>query len=225
MPELVIFDCDGVLVDSEVLSARVARDMAAEHGVQLAREEALEFIRGRRVAQWVAELEQRAGRGFGESFVPEFRTRTAAAFDRELHPVPGVAQVLATLDVPYCVASSAPMDKIRHELSLTGLLHYVDGRLYSAYDHRVWKPDPGLFLQAAADFGCPPERCAVVEDSPVGVRAGRRAGMAVFGYATGSAAAVLAAEGATPFPEMARLPGLLRAQFDRTAARIPAGVH
>lgn len=216
MSELIIFDCDGVLVDSEILSAQVAREMAAERGVAVNTGEALELIHGRKVAEWVAELETMAGARLRDSFVAEFRRRTAQRFARELRPVPGVAQILRDLDTTFCVASSAPMEKIRYVLTLTGLLRYVDGRIYSAYDHQTWKPDPDLFLRAADDFGCLPARCAVIEDSLVGVRAGVSAAMTVFGYAppdtgapAGRLATALAAAGATTFTTMTELPRLL----------------
>ncbi|MBT2384689.1 HAD family hydrolase [Streptomyces sp. ISL-11] len=225
MPDcLVIFDCDGVLVDSEVLSARVMREMAAESGLAIAHEDALPLIRGRKVAEWVAELAAALGRPLPDTFIPEFRRRTALAFSAELRAVPHIEQVLLTLPLPYCTASSAPAEKIRLTLGLTGLLPYFEGRVYSAYEVGAWKPDPGLFRHAAADMGTAPGRCAVVEDSVVGVRAGVAAGMTVFGYAPhGSGTdAALGAAGAITFPSMERLPALLDA-WHATAARRTGG--
>jgi HAD superfamily hydrolase (TIGR01509 family) len=210
---LVIFDCDGVLVDSETLSARVVRDMARTLGVRFTEESALAFIQGRKVADWVAELATVAGREIPAGFVPEFRKRCATAFDRDLVAVDGVHELLDGLDLPWCCASSAPMEKILHVLDRTGLRHFFPQRLlYSAYDVGVWKPDPGLFLHAAHAQGVPPGRCAVVEDSAPGVRAGVRAGMTVFGYAPGGHAAFAGedAGAVTVFGAMQELPELLR---------------
>ncbi|GAA3194796.1 MULTISPECIES: HAD family hydrolase [Streptomyces] len=218
---LVIFDCDGVLVDSETLSSRVMREMAAAEGLDFTPEQALELIRGRKVAEWVGQLEGWLGRALPAEFVPQFRQRTAERFTTELRAVLHVRQVIEELELPFCTASSAPRDKIHHTLGLTGLLPFFQGRIYSAYEVGAWKPDPGLFLHTAADLGVPPEHCVVVEDSPVGVRAGVAAGMTVLGYAPPESGTrdALAAEGARTFGSMTELPGLL----DRWRAALPAG--
>ncbi|MGW0564858.1 HAD family hydrolase [Streptomyces sp. NPDC003016] len=217
---LVIFDCDGVLVDSEILSARVMREMAAHEGLGLSAEQALAFIRGRKVAEWVGQLETLLGRALPARFVPEFRDGCAELFTTELRPVPQVRQVVEGLGQPFCTASSAPREKILKTLGLTGLLPHFQDRIYSAYEVGVWKPDPGLFLHVAADLGVLPEHCTVVEDSLVGVRAGVSAGMSVFGYAPpqNRTAADLAAEGAVTFGSMKELPSLL----EEWAAGVPA---
>lgn len=206
----VIFDCDGVLVDSEMLAANVVSSMLAEQGVPSAPADVLAMIRGRQVATWVAELGLRHSGAVGPHFVSDFRSGCTQLFDRELLAVPGVQAVLSGLTVPFCTASSAPRTKIEHSLGLTGLLAYFTGRIFSAYEVGSWKPDPGLFLRAAADMGTPPANCAVVEDSLVGVQAGIAAGMTVFGYAPGETATALAAAGARTFTSMAELPELLR---------------
>ncbi|MEU8887464.1 HAD family hydrolase [Streptomyces sp. NPDC048442] len=236
---LVIFDCDGVLVDSETLSARVMREMAGKEGLDFSPEQAVEFIRGRKVAEWVGQLEALLGRALPARFVPDFRTGCAELFATELRPVRHVRQVVEGLGLPFCTASSAPREKILNTLGLTGLLPYfqnriqdrfedrfedrVQDRIYSAYEVGAWKPDPGLFLHAAADLGVLPEHCAVVEDSVVGVRAGIAAGMSVFGYAPpqNGTAEQLAAEGAVTFGSMKELPGLLDS-WAAPAAHLPA---
>lgn len=207
---LIIFDCDGVLVDSEILSARVLVSMADEVGVRFDEMEALAFLRGRKVAVWVAELEARAGSVFAESFIPTFRRRAAALFERELTAVPYVTDALDRIAAPFCTASSAPLAKIRQTLGLTGLLPRFEGRIYSAYEVGHWKPDPRLFLHAAAEMGVAPRDCIVIEDSLVGVQAGIAAGATVLAYAPGETAHALAEEGATTFACMTELPGLLR---------------
>ncbi|WP_405551862.1 HAD family hydrolase [Streptomyces sp. NBC_01171] len=207
---LVIFDCDGVLVDSETLSAEVLRTMTAPE-LALTSAEALALLRGRKVALWVQELGERLGRPLGEEFIAAFRRRTLAAFTDGLLPVPGVHDLLAGLSLPYCTASSAPREKITHTLSVTGLLPYFEGRIFSAYEVGSWKPEPDLFLHAAHHLGTPAHRCAVVEDSLVGVQAAVAARMTVFGYAPpgSGTAAELAEAGASVFTSMAELPALL----------------
>lgn len=222
---MVIFDCDGVLVDSEGIGSRVMAEMAVPLGLRLSDEEALERFRGRKVATCVEEIEALIGDPVPEGFVKEFRQRCADRFRAELRPVPGIADLLGELDMPFCVASSAPLDKIRLVLDLCGLLHHFEGRIFSAYEIGCWKPDPGLFLHAAHALGVAPADCVVVEDSLVGVQAARAAGMAVFAYvpdfASGDPAdSPLASAGATVFDRMERLPALLDAWRGR---RLPAG--
>ncbi|MFF7965010.1 HAD family hydrolase [Streptomyces sp. NPDC007903] len=214
---LVIFDCDGVLVDSETLSAEVLRTMTAPE-LALTSAEALALLRGRKVALWVQELGERLGRPLGEEFITAFRRRTLAAFTDGLLPVPGVHELLAGLSLPYCTASSAPREKITHTLSVTGLLPYFEGRIFSAYEVGSWKPEPDLFLHAAHHLGTPAHRCAVVEDSLVGVQAAVAARMTVFGYAPpgSGTAAELAEAGACVFTSMAELPALLGHRLART---------
>lgn len=222
---MVIFDCDGVLVDSETLSARVMRKMAEPLGVSFDASAALAFIQGRKVADWVAELSETAGRAVPDGFVEEFRARCAAAFDRDLAGIEGVEAVLTGLEEHYCCASSAPPDKIRHTLGHTGLLRFFPAdRVHSAYEVGIWKPDPGLFLHAAEAHGVPPERCAVVEDSAPGVLAGLRAGMTVFGYAPNGPPDAGSRDQVTWFSAMRELPALLRrwsSELPSPAATVP----
>ncbi|GAA1974211.1 HAD-IA family hydrolase [Amycolatopsis minnesotensis] len=226
---MVIFDCDGVLVDSETLSAQVMLEMAERLGVSFDTSAALAFIQGRKVADWVAELGETAGQEIPGDFVREFRARCAAAFDRDLAGIEGVEAVLGGLEEQYCCASSAPPDKIRHTLGHTGLLRFFSAdRVHSAYEVGIWKPDPGLFLHAAETHGVRPDRCAVVEDSAPGVLAGLRAGMTVFGYAPdGTPPAgphAVPGDQVTWFGAMRELPALLRrwsSNLPSPAATVP----
>ncbi len=211
----VIFDCDGVLVDSEILGAQVAREMALEAGIVLTAAEALAMIRGRKVAVWVEELQALSGGRLPPDFVTDFRCRSATLFRSDLKPVPHVESVLRGLDLPFCTASSAPREKIELTLKLTGLFPFFVDRIFSAYEIGSWKPDPGLFLHASAQLGVPPSRCAVIEDSLVGVLAARAAGMTVFGYGSVATASALAHAGATVFDSMLILPDLLHAWRSR----------
>jgi len=177
--EAIIFDCDGTLVDSELLGNEVFARLACECGATMSAQEAMKAFRGRKLAECVAEVETSIGRSLPDTFVPELRRRMAAAFRDRLHPIDGALDLIPSLALPFCVASSGPREKIELSLSVTGLLPYFEDRIFSSYEIGVWKPEPGLFLHAAAAMGIPPERCAVVEDSLPGLQAGLAAGMTV----------------------------------------------
>lgn len=180
--DAVIFDCDGTLVDSETLGNQVLVDYLAELGIPLSLQEALELFTGKQIADTIAFVESRLGY-LPEGFVTELRSRFVPAFEAHLRPMPGVEDVLKKLTIPYCVASSSPRSKLELSLRSTGLLGYFEGRMFSAHEVGSFKPEPGLFLHAAAALGVAPERCAVVEDSATGISAGIAAGMTVFAYA------------------------------------------
>lgn len=178
----IIFDCDGTLVDSEVLGNEVLVEMAADHGLVISLEEAMADCRGRKMAECVSMLEARLGRSLPADFVPRFRSRMSAAFRDRLRPVDGAVELVSSLRQPFCVASSGPREKIELSLSLTGLLPYFRNAIFSSYEVGVWKPDPGLFLHAARGMGVVPADCIVVEDSLPGIEAGIAAGMRVIAY-------------------------------------------
>lgn len=211
--DLVIFDCDGVLVDSEALSARVLAKAACAEGAAMTADEAFVAFRGLRFDHCVAEIERRAGRRLSFGFTRDVRDATARVFASELRPVTGVHTALAAITAPFCVASNGPISKLEQTLDLAGLLEIFSGRIFSAYEIDSWKPDPGLFLHAAERLGANPSRCVVVEDSLAGVAAARAAGMRVLGYAGQDAgwAGALSQAGAEVFTAMARLPALLEA--------------
>jgi len=204
---LLIFDCDGVLVDSEMLGNRVLAAVAGECGLTLDPHEALALFRGGKMSDCVAVLSARLGRPLPDDFVATVRARIAATFRAELRAVEGIADALDQIALPVCVASSGPREKIELALSVTGLLPRFAGRIFSAYEVGSWKPAPGLFLHAAAKMGVPPAACVVVEDSPLGVRAAVAANMHVIGYAPDSdVAAELEALGASAIRHMHELP-------------------
>ena len=184
-PELVIFDSDGVLVDSEVIELTIFARIAAEEGVAISVEDAVRSFRGVKMADCVSEVERRLGRSVRDSFVADVRQATARAFEAELKPVDGIHAALAEITGPVCVVSNGPMSKLTHALGLTKLLGHFEGRIFSAYEVGSWKPDPGLVLHAAQTMGAQPSACVVVEDSLAGARAARAAGMKVLGYAGG----------------------------------------
>jgi HAD superfamily hydrolase (TIGR01509 family) len=209
--ELVIFDCDGVLVDSEPACNRVLAALLTEIGLPTTYEESVRDYQGRSLDSCLEIIEPRLGRSVPEDFAAVLNRRTFDAFRGTLEPVPGIELALDRIDLPVCVASSGPHEKMRLTLGLTGLLPRFEGRMFSAVDVGRGKPHPDLFLHAAAELRAAPERSAVVEDSALGVRAGRAAGMTVFGFAARSDPRELASEGARVFREMAALPDLLAA--------------
>jgi HAD superfamily hydrolase (TIGR01509 family) len=210
--ELVIFDCDGVLVDSELLSNRVLAQSLAEIGLPMSLEKTIATFMGHSMSACVAIIEERTGRPIPALFVADFRDRTFEAFRRELRPVPGIESVLDAIELPFCVASSGPPEKIQLTLSITGLLPRFAGRIFSAVEVARGKPHPDLFLHAAHQMGFAPVSCVVVEDSVRGVQAAVAAGMRVLGYADLTDADTLTAAGARVFQSMEELPALLSAR-------------
>ena len=210
--DLVIFDCDGVLVDSERLSIRLDVELLATLGWRMAEDEVVERWVGRTEAAMRAEIEEHLGRSV-EAEWTAFSERYVAAFAAELEPVDGVADAVDAVQsagLATCVASSGDLGKIRRNLAKTGLLDRFDGRLFSADDVEHGKPAPDLFLHAASVMGAMPGRTAVIEDSVHGVMAGLAAEMAVFAYAGGvTPASRLTRAGVNVFDSMADLPGLL----------------
>ncbi|MEU3076539.1 HAD family hydrolase [Streptomyces laurentii] len=208
--ELVIFDCDGVLVDSERIYCRVDRAVFARLGAEFSEEEMADLFVGSSKRQLTALVEERAGRRLQDGWELPFQHLYDEALDAELTAVDGVTEVLDALDVPFCLASNGGHTSIRRNLTRAGLLDRFEGRVFSAHDVAHGKPAPDLFLHAARAMGVPPERCAVVEDSAYGVQAARAAGMRVFGYAGGlTRAERLAGPGTHLFTHMRELPALL----------------
>ncbi|MCP3980940.1 MAG: HAD family hydrolase [bacterium] len=206
---LVVFDCDGVLVDSEPLANREFTRALNEIGLEIEFDEVCREFIGRSMSSCVETVERRLGRPVPQEFLAQLERATFEAFRRDLRPVPGVRGVVENLDTPYCVASSGPTRKIRLTLGLTGLLPLFEGRIFSAADVGRGKPWPDLFLHAAERMGVTPGDCVVVEDSLPGVQAAVAAGMTVLAYAPRGDASGLAEAGATLFDTMRRLPALI----------------
>jgi HAD superfamily hydrolase (TIGR01509 family) len=207
--ELVIFDCDGVLVDSEPLSNRVLAERLTAIGLPTTFEQSVRDFMGRSWAANVAVIEERLGGPIPDGFADGYFDELYGTFAAELEPIAGIHAALDEIALPSCVASSSAPDKIRRSLELTGLLERFEGRIFSATDVEHGKPAPDLFLHAAAALGADPSRCVVVEDAPAGVHAGRAAGMTVLGYAGLTRADQLRAVGARTFERMADLPALI----------------
>jgi HAD superfamily hydrolase (TIGR01509 family) len=180
--DLIIFDNDGVLVDSERLANTILADLLSSYGAPTSLEGAVARHLGTSLGRVRAVVEA-DGITVPADFEDTYHRRLFAAFDASLVAVPGVAEVLAGLDLPVCVASSGDHERIRRALGLTGLDRFFGDRIFSAQDVARGKPAPDLFLHAADALGADPARCAVVEDSPHGVEAANAAGMAVFAYA------------------------------------------
>ena len=210
-PRLAIFDCDGVLVDSEAISNRLLVEALNAEGFPVTLEEALRDFVGLRLKTCCELLAERHGRAVPEDCLAAYRVAVEAEFRRSLKPVPGVAEALARIDLPVCVASSGAPEKMRLTLGLCGLWERFEGRIFSARQVERGKPHPDLFLLAARTMGFAPEACVVIEDSEPGVRAGIAAGMRVLGYVGGFNPRPLAALGAEPFHDMRQLPALLAA--------------
>ncbi len=207
---LVIFDCDGVLVDSEVITNRVFTQMLNELGLRVTDSDMFDKFVGRSMGQCLELIGELMGRDVPEDFVSELDQRSAVALARELTAVPGVEQVLDALRVPYCVASNGTHEKMQTTLGITGLLPRFQGNLFSVSDVARGKPFPDIYLHAAAKYGMPPSACAVIEDTPTGVAAGVAAGMTVYGYSAHTPPARLIAAGAQrTFNRMSDLPILL----------------
>jgi HAD superfamily hydrolase (TIGR01509 family) len=208
--DLVIFDCDGVLVDSERLAVRTEAGILAALGWPLTEAEIVERFVGRSATYMHREIERHLGRSV--DWEAEFEPRYLDVFERELAPVPGVVEALDHITVPTCVASSGSQARMRLTLGITGLLDRFEGRIFSADEVGHGKPAPDIFLHAAARMGVPPGRCAVVEDSVSGVLAGLAARMAVFAFAGGvTSESQLSLDGAVIFGDMRALPGALLA--------------
>lgn len=205
----VIFDCDGVLVDSETLGNRVLAEMITDIGFPLSPEQAVQQFKGGKLADCLAVVEDQMGQKLPDDFASQVRAQMAVVFQQDLQPIAGVREALASIPVTKCVASNGPEEKMALTLSITDLLPFFEGRVYSAYTLGVWKPEPDLYLYAASQMGVAPEECVVIEDSHLGVRAAVAAGMPVFGYADHSSPAELEAVGAETFRSMHELPGLL----------------
>jgi HAD superfamily hydrolase (TIGR01509 family) len=210
--ELVILDCDGVLVDSERIAIRVEAEFLAELGWPLTEAEIIERFMGHTSEYMDQAIELQLGSRLPQDWKDQFHRRYREAFAAELVPVDGVLEALDQLTIPSCVASSGSHDKLRFTLGHTGLYERFEGRIFSGYEVANNKPAPDLFLHAAARMGAEPARCAVVEDSRPGVEAARAAGMAAFGYAGGlTPPDRLAGEGTVVFTDMRDLPRLLAA--------------
>jgi HAD superfamily hydrolase (TIGR01509 family) len=210
---LVIFDCDGVLVDSEGVSTRVLADALTAAGVRTTPEQAHERYRGMLLQDIATDAHERAGSPLPPGFWEHYERDRARAFERSLRPIAGAADTVAAVmaaGIRVCVASQGKRSKTELTLGLTGLRTlFADDALFSAYDVPRGKPFPDLFLHAAAEMKTPVDRCVVVEDTTIGVRAAVAAGMRVIGLANAADADRMRELGAQTIVSLAELPSLL----------------
>ncbi len=211
---LVIFDCDGVLVDSEPLANRALQQNLERLGLSMTYEEVRQRFLGLSWARVCEIIEEMLGRPLPEGWLEDQRAHDRALFKAHLQPIPGVRDVVETVrarGLSYCVASSGEVDKMQFTLGLTGLLPLFEDVLFSATMVTRGKPHPDLFLLAAERMGQAPEHCAVIEDSVNGVTGARAAGMTVYAFAGDPMAdrSGLEKAGGLLFDRMADLPGLL----------------
>jgi len=210
-PDMVLFDCDGVLVDSEPISERVIRADLAQFNLDVSAEQFRDFFLGGTLAG-VAEKARSLGAPLPETWVDDIYAKMFKVLAAEVAEVEGIRDVLDALDgahIPYAVASNGPHRKMEITLGRTGLMSRFAGRIYSREDVAKPKPAPDVYLKAAYDAGIAPERSAVVEDSANGARAGRAAGMMVLGYAGDTPAERLSPVCHHVFDDMRDLPRLL----------------
>jgi HAD superfamily hydrolase (TIGR01509 family) len=196
---LVIFDCDGVLVDSEPVANRTLGQMLREIGLELTQQQIFERFVGYSLPHCLRVIEGMLGRPAPENFLRDLQARTFAAFKTELRAMPGIEQALDDLNaagVRYCVASSGDHEKMNTTLGITGLLPRFAGRIFSVTQVPRGKPAPDVYLFAARQLGVEPSVCVVVEDAPPGVQAGAAAGMTVFGFCAHTPEQKLRAAGA-----------------------------
>ena len=209
--ELIIFDNDGVLVDSEPVANQVLASLLTEYGFRCTPEESIATFMGYSMPQVRAMVEERLGRPVPADLEARYIAQLFPTFERSLRPIPGIEDALRAIDQTVCVASSGTHERIRLTLGTTGLWDRFGGRVFSAQDVVRGKPAPDLFLHAAASLGVDPRRCAVVEDSPAGVTAANAAGMTSFGFARLMPGERLAHATGAVFSDMRLLPGLLQA--------------
>ncbi|MCA0153968.1 HAD family hydrolase [Winogradskyella vincentii] len=205
----IIFDCDGVLVDSEPLSNQVMVDIANELGANINLDYALRNFKGNSFNNCAEQISNLIGKEVPRDLEDIYRQRSFEKFRNEIKPIEGIKAVLDVLNVPFCVASSGPESKIKLNLELTGLLEYFIDNIFSCYTIGKWKPDPSIFIWAATTMGYSPNECLIIEDSIIGVNAALKGGFDVFGYTAHDYNDELQKKATKTFSKMLILPELL----------------
>lgn len=207
--ELIIFDNDGVLVDTELAANSVLAELLTSYGLPTSVEDSIRLYLGTSLPYVRSVSEEILGRPLPDSFEDAYHDGLFKALDHDLEPIPGLRSAISKLQLPFCVASSGSMERIERTLGLAGLWHLFRGRAFSAETVGASKPAPDLFLHAAETLGVAPSRCIVVEDSPWGIQAANAAGMTSWGFAYRTPAERLSAATGGIFTSMDELPGLL----------------
>jgi HAD superfamily hydrolase (TIGR01509 family) len=205
----IIFDCDGVLVDSEGISNATLVAMAKSFGVSIEDDYANEFFLGKSLQFCFDYIERLSNQKLPSNFEEEFRLRTFQAFKTELKPIEGIHELLNKIKIPFCVASNGPAEKIRLNLTTTQLIDKFEGNIFSAYDINSWKPNPELYWHAAKSMGFEIQECVVIEDSPAGVQAALTGGFDVLGFVNKGNHVQLKQQNIQLFHDMATLDELL----------------
>lgn len=205
----IIFDCDGVLVDSELITAKVLVTMANNLGLRIDLDFIVQEFLGKSLNDIMRHLDILTNGHLPSNFESEYRRITFEAFNNQLEPIEGIHSVLENLKVPFCVASSGPLKKIRNNLTVTGLIDAFQDRMFSCYEIQRWKPNPDIFLHAAKNMGYKPNECAVIEDSAVGVQAALAGGFDVFMYCKNGHSHQIGAQEVVIFEDMSELGTLL----------------
>lgn len=208
-PKGIIFDCDGVLVETEPIAIKVLVECLFDIGIDLDFEKTLLDCRGGNLNDHLMRYSKIHNKEVPTNFIENFRERMYLRFEDGVKAVPGVHDLMKDLRLPYSVASNGPMKKMQVTLKMSELLHYFEGEIYSAYDIQAWKPDPKIYLIVAEKMGLNPKDCLVVEDSEPGIRAGIDAGMQVWGYAEPGRREELEKTGARVFEHMSELKDFL----------------
>lgn len=178
----IIFDCDGVLIDSETIAIGTLVEMANDLGAKMDLEESIINLKGKSLNLCIGIVSNLIDVPLPETFEADYRINTFRAFKEQIQPIRGIKDVLENLNLPFCVASSGPENKIRLNLEVTGLLPYFENKIFSCYTIQKWKPEPDIFLWAAKTMGFDSHECLVIEDSVSGVNAAKKGGFDVYGY-------------------------------------------
>lgn len=206
----IIFDCDGVLVDSEAIGNQVLLEMAQEFGLQMSMDDAFLNFDGRSLQHCFQHIEEVTGQKLPSNFEAAYRRKSFEAFKNDLQPIAGVKEFIAKLKIPFCVASSGPVEKIILNLTTVGLMDQFENKIFSAYQINKWKPEPDLFLWAAKKMGFQVDECIVIEDSEVGIIAAKNGGFKVFALSNGTNKKDLEQQGAVVFENFKELEDMLR---------------
>lgn len=206
----IIFDCDGVLVDSEPIGNQVLVDLANELGANINLDYAFKNFKGKSLQNCVDQIDNLIDVEVPSNFINDYRRQSFERFEKEIKPIEGILNLIRTLEIPFCVASSGPESKIKLNLKLTGLLPYFESKIFSCYTIGKWKPDPTVFLWAAKTMGFQPKDCLVIEDSLIGVSAALEGGFDVFGFTAHDYNDELSKKATKTFSNMLMLPELLK---------------
>jgi HAD superfamily hydrolase (TIGR01509 family) len=201
----IIFDCDGVLIDSETIAIGVLVEMGNDLGAEIEPESAVSKFKGKSFNHCMETISTLLGKPVPDNFEAEYRVKSFKAFKEKIQPIEGIKEVLDNLKLPFCVASSGPENKIRLNLGLTGLLPHFENNIFSCYTIQKWKPEPDVFIWAAKTMGFKPEECLVIEDSLSGVKAAKLGGFDVFGFTAHDFDNELEAEADKTFNAMSKL--------------------